>query len=202
MNLILFFNGWGMDENCIKNIILPRNFELKIINFPYIVENINFSIYDEIIPIGWSFGSYYLSKYILENNLKFKRVISINGTPETIGNYGITPKIFEFTLNTLTPDSLLKFYKNMGIDENFILPNKNFEDIKKELEFFKLNYIPLKNIFTEVIIGTHDKIIPAMRIKKYFTEKNIAIFEIDAPHFIFSKIKSWSDILERNNNEF
>ena len=58
---------------------------------------------------------------------KVKKIVAINGNGEIIGKFGIIPKIFEFTLSTLTPDSLLKFYKNMGIKDDFKVPKKSLK---------------------------------------------------------------------------
>lgn len=200
MRLILFFNGWGMDESVVENIKSSKDIEIKIINFPYEIKDLESSIYDEVIMVGWSFGCYYLTKWVLENREKIdfskvKKIVAINGNGEIIGKYGITPKIFEFTLSTLTPDSLIKFYQNMEIDERFTTPEKEFEDIFEELEYFKNNYIPLENIFDEIIIGKRDKIVPAIRQKKYCEDKNIEYKELEIGHYPFDFIKSWSDLI-------
>lgn len=195
MKLILFFNGWGMDENIISHLEIPINYSLKVINFPYNFDNAILSEYDDIIFIGWSFGSYYLTKYIIENNIKSNKIISLNGTPETIGKNGISEGVFKLTLDTLTPDTLQKFYENMGIDNTFSQAKKNFKDIKNELKYFKDNYIPLKNIFTHAFIGKKDKIIPASRQKKYFEANKVIITELICGHYPFSAVKSWNTLI-------
>ncbi|WP_294703326.1 pimeloyl-ACP methyl esterase BioG family protein [uncultured Fusobacterium sp.] len=199
MNLILFFNGWGMDERVIEDVAIPKNYKLEVINFPYEV-NTEFEKYNEIILIGWSFGCYYLTKWLtlnreMLNMSKVKKIVAINGNGEIIGKFGITPKIFEFTLSTLTPDSLLKFYKNMGIKDDFKVPKKEFEKIKYELEYFKNNYEPLKNIFTEAIIGKEDKIVQYARQKKYCEIEKIFYKELEIGHYPFDFIKNWGEII-------
>lgn len=194
MKLILFFNGWGMDESIVSHLEIPINYSLKVINYPYNFDAASLSQYEDIIFIGWSFGSYYLTKYLIENNIKSKKIISLNGTPETIGKNGISQGVFDLTLDTLSPDTLQKFYENMGIDNTFSQAKKNFKDIKNELQYFKDNYIPLKNIFTHAFIGKKDKIIPASRQKKYFEANGTIITEIPCGHYPFSVIKNW-DIL-------
>lgn len=199
MNLILFFNGWGMDERVIEDVAIPKNYKLEVINFPYEV-NTEFEKYNEIILIGWSFGCYYLTKWLtlnreMLNMSKVKKIVAINGNGEIIGKFGITPKIFEFTLSTLTPDSLLKFYKNMGIKDDFKVPKKEFEKIKYELEYFKNNYEPLKNIFTEAIIGKEDKIVQYARQKKYCEIEKIFYKELEIGHYPFDFIKNWREII-------
>ncbi len=199
MNLILFFNGWGMDEKIVEDVEIPIDYNLEVVNFPYNID-INLEKYEEIFLAGWSFGCYYLTKWLNLNkeiltSSKLKKIIALNGNSEIIGKYGITPKIFDFTLDTLTPDSLLKFYTNMGIEKDFKTPQKEFKLIREELEFFKENYTPLENIFTEIIIGKNDKIVPASRQKKYCQEKKIEYKEFNMGHYPFDTIKFWSEIL-------
>lgn len=196
MKLILFFNGWGMDKKVVEDVSIPKGYELEVVNFPYDVD-IDLKKYEEIILVGWSFGCYYLTKWVLLNKGMecVKKIVAINGNGEVIGKFGITPKIFDFTLETLTPESLLKFYKNMGIDESFKIPKRDFEGVRSELQFFKDNYLPLENIFDEVVIGKGDKIVPASRQKKYCEEKNISYRELEMGHYPFDIIKSWSELI-------
>ena len=170
MKLILFFNGWGMDNHVVQHLKIPPNYELKVLNFPYKVQ-INPDNYEEIIAIGWSFGCYYLTKYLIETKLSCKEIIALNGHNCILGNYGINPKMLDFTLKTLTPQTLLRFYKNMDIDSNFKIPEKDFFSIKMELQYFKDNYQDLPFIFTKAFIGDKDKIIPAYKQKKLFIKK-------------------------------
>lgn len=202
MRLILFFNGWGMDKSVVERVKIPEGTKLEVINFPYKLDNLEeyFAKYEDIFLVGWSFGSYYLTKWVLanreiENFSKIKKIVALNGNGEVIGKYGITPKIFEFTLSTLTPESLIKFYQNMEIDESFQSPSGEFEKIKEELEYFKNIYSPLENIFDEIIIGKRDKIVPASRQRKYCEEKNILYRELEMGHYPFDFIKSWSEVI-------
>lgn len=202
MRLILFFNGWGMDSSVVEKVELPKDTEIKVINFPYKLDNLEeyFTKYEDVFLVGWSFGSYYLTKWVLVNRgiknfSKVKKIVAINGNGEIIGKFGITPKIFEFTLFTLTPESLIKFYKNMEISEEFQNPKKEFKEILEELEYFKNGYTALENIFTEIIIGIRDKIVPASRQKKYCEESGIKYRELDMGHYPFEFIKAWSEVI-------
>ena len=167
MNLILFFNGWGMDNNAVASLNIPKDYELKEVHFPYEV-NLDQMKYKKIIAIGWSFGCYYLSKYLQSSKLICDEIIAVNGHGELIGKYGINPKMLKMTLETLTPENLKKFYINMGIDENFIEPNRDYVEIANELRFFCENYSGIANVFTKAIIADNDKIIPTAKQKKYF----------------------------------
>lgn len=201
MKLIVFFNGWGMGNKAIEHLFVPEDYELKIINFPYNLDTSIFKKYNEVIAVGWSFGSYYLSKYLSENQIKLNRVISINGVPETIGDFGIPKKIFENTLNNLTPNSLKEFYQNMGVNSENNFSNQNFQQIKNELQYFKDNYKPQPNIFTKAIISKNDRIIPSVRQQKYYKQYNTKIIMISSPHYPFTFFNNWLEIIGENKNE-
>lgn len=198
MKLIVFFNGWGMDNKAVEHLTIPKNYEVKIVNFPYNLDNSIFKNYEEVVAIGWSFGSYYLCKYLNYNNIKLDKVISINGVPETIGEFGIPERIFEATLKNLTPETLKEFYHNMGVDSENLFSNRDFQEIKAELQYFKDNYSPEKNAFTKAFIGKKDRIIPALRQEKYYDSHNIEISIIQCPHYPFNFFKSWLDIIGEN----
>ena len=199
MRLILFFNGWGMDENILKNLIIPKDWILKVINFPYeVVEDL--SKYEEIIYIGWSFGCHYLAKYLEENRVISKKVVAINGHSENLGKYGIPQKMFDLTLTTLTPENLKKFYKNMGLEEEFI-PARDFNSIKDELAYFKENFSPIKNPFSYAYIGENDRIIPAARQIKFFEKNEVKPVLIKGEHYLFDRENLLEEIVERVTDE-
>ena len=87
MNKIYFFNGWGMDENLLAYLKNSTEYKIEIINFPYKLDAQKISETD--ILVGYSFGVYYLNKFLNEHrDIKFKKAIGINGLPQTIGKYG------------------------------------------------------------------------------------------------------------------
>lgn len=202
MKKIFFFNGWGMDNNILKDIKNTSKYELEIINFPYKIEDEN--IFDisseqdkEIIFIAWSFGVYYLNKFLEKNinKIKYTKSIAINGIPNTIGNLGINKKMFDLTLNTLNEDNLKKFYKNM--DSNFSgATNKNFEEIKNELIFFKENYkVSEKNYIDFYYIGKDDRIFLASKQEKYCLENKIEYRLLECSHYPFYLIKDFKNLI-------
>lgn len=201
MKLIVFFNGWGMDEDVVKHVKIPRGYKVEIVNYPYEVDGNIFYGYKDIIMIGWSFGCYYLAKYLLENDMWFENVISINGVPETIGDYGISSKIFDNTLENLTPETLEKFYLNMGTGIKFIPPKKDFCKVKEELQYFSDNYKPLRNVFTKAYIGKRDIIIPASKQTRYYKDAGVPVSIISCGHYPFLRIKDWFDIIGDVENE-
>lgn len=202
MKKIYFFNGWGMEETILKNISNSTDYKIEVINYPYNLNLENLKK-ENIIFIAWSFGVYYLNKFLNENkDVTYTKAIALNGTTETIGEYGINHKMFNLTLATLNPENLKKFYENMNVDENFSESNKNFEIIKQELQFFKDNY----KVFNEIkidyfFIGIYDRIIPRQKQEKFCIEKGKDYKLIDCGHYPFTYFKDFKDIIFSKNKE-
>ena len=204
MSKIYFFNGWAMDQNLLSPLKNSTEYEIKVINFPY---NINkTSIDKEDIFIAYSFGVYYLNKFLSENqDLVYEKAIAINGLPETIGKFGINEKMFNMTLETLNKENLEKFLLNMDINESFGRANKTLEEAKYELQYFKDNYKTIPNYINFYYIGKNDRIVPANKVEKYCQNNNIAYELIACGHYPFSYFTDFKDIInirEENKNEF
>ena len=73
MSKIYFFNGWGMDKNLLKPVKNSTEYNIEVIDFPYNIDKN--SIDKDDIFIGYSFGVYYLNKFLSENrDLKYKNL--------------------------------------------------------------------------------------------------------------------------------
>lgn len=194
MQLILFFNGWGMDNSVISNIEREENIEVICLSYPYSIPNINFKNYSKIYVIGWSFGVFYAIKFL--ENFNFPYIsIAINGTPFPIGDFGISEKLFNLTLKTLNEDNFKKFFLNMGAPLSLFPKDFSIKKLEKELLDIKLS-LPLKSFkFDKVFLGAKDRIIPFNRQFKFF--KNICsnIKIINCEHFPFYILNSWRSII-------
>ena len=204
MSKIYFFNGWAMDENLLSSLKNSTEYEIKVINFPYNIDKTSIDKGD--IFIAYSFGVYYLNKFLSENqDLVYEKTIAINGLPETIGKFGINEKMFNMTLETLNQENLEKFLLNMDIDESFGRSDKTLEEAKYELQYFKDNYKAIPNYINFYYIGKNDRIIPANKVEKYCQNNNIAYELIACGHYPFSYFTDFKDIInirEENKNEF
>lgn len=200
MKKIYFFNGWAMDKNVVAHLLNSTEYEVKIIDFPYKLNKNEILLNEELIFIAWSFGVYYLNKFLNENKeIKNYRTIAINGIPKFIGNYGINQKMFDLTLNTLNEENLEKFYKNMDIDESFKKSEKSFELIKNELKYFKDNYFEYnEDLIDYYFIFKNDRIIPATKQKKYCMENKKKYILADGGHYPFSYFKDFKEMIYSN----
>ena len=115
-HLLLFFAGWGMDETPFLQI-RPTNkdwlicYDYRSLEFDAII----LQEYSEITLIAWSMGVWAASQIMKQYpSLPLSQSIAINGTPYPIHETkGITPAIFEGTLQGLNEQSLQKFQRRM-----------------------------------------------------------------------------------------
>lgn len=209
--LILFFNGWSLDENCIKHLDSDEYDVLMFYDYTTleIEENISNEIkkYSEVNIISFSMGVWACASVIDKFN-NTKSVIAINGTLTPVDdNFGIPVKIFNLTLSNLSEITYPKFFKNMFADfktaekELHKMPKRNVEEQKEELLAIKdfaskNNFLNKINRFNKIIISSNDKIIPARNQINFWSQgKNLEIIKIDDAHCIFNSFNRWDEIL-------
>jgi len=188
--LILFFNGWGMDELIVSHLdrtgydlLVLYDYRDLDITFP------DFSSYDELFVVGWSMGVMISSLF---DDIDAKR-IAINGTLKPIDDkYGIPEKIYKLTVRGFNERSCEKFMRRMfeGIPPIQTFSNRAFEDVKEELE--NLMGIEAKYIsYDRKLISDNDVIIPTENQKNYWRNYEL----IKGGHCPFFNYTSWSELL-------
>ena len=185
--LIIFFNGWGMDESIVKH--LEFGCYDVIMFYDYNDLNIDLNIisgYDTKYLTAWSMGVMIASKF----NIEYASKTAINGTLKPIDDkYGIPPKIYDLTIKRLDVN---KFMKQMfEQDENIPEINRNYENQRKELEAIKTYSANLDFKYNKVIISSNDKIIPTSAQVRFW---NITP-NIEAGHCPFYHYKTWGELL-------
>ena len=192
-NLIIFFNGWGMDELIISHL-KRDDFDLLVL-YDYNdldIEFPNLDNYDKKYIIGWSMGVM-ISTLFYDCFGEIDKYIAINGTPKPINDkYGIPEKIYKLTLRGFNETSCQKFMERM-FDCNPPISkfsNREFESQKTELA--NLMGIEGKIIsFDKTIVSNNDNIIPTKNQLNYWKNPEI----IESGHCPFFKYESWSEII-------
>lgn len=198
--LILFFNGWAMNETPVKHLDC-EGFDVLVLfdyrNVDFNLSQFDFSKYGEKYLICWSMGVYVAS--LFKKDLSdFNKKIAINGTTKIIDdNFGIPKKIYKVTVKLLNEDSCDKFIKNM-FDNGKLNPNIT---ITRSLEELKEELISIQNIelldemkFDCAYISSNDRIVPTKNQIAYWSDR-AKIKEIDSTHCPFEKFKSWLELL-------
>lgn len=169
-HLLLFFAGWGMDETPFLPIH-PIGCDWMIC---YDYRSMAFDTnpiqeYTNITLIGWSMGVWVASQIMKQYpRLSISQSVAINGTLYPIHETkGISPAIFEGTLQGLNEQTLQKFQRRMCNSAadyqafQTILPQRPVGELKEELAAIQKQYLSLPpSDFTwqKAIIGKNDRI--------------------------------------------
>ena len=117
--LILFFNGWGMDENVVKHLDCENYDVLMFYDYNTLDVDFDFNllnIYHEKNIIAWSMGVMVGSILVptLALTLGEGRFIAINGTLKPIdAKFGIHPKIYDLTIKGFNEKGRDRFISSM-----------------------------------------------------------------------------------------
>lgn len=190
--LIVFFNGWGMDE-CVVNHLQSEDYDILMF-YDYNSLETDFD-FENIYPypkkylIAWSMGVMTATHF----DIGYISKTAINGTLKPIDDkFGIPERIYNLTLRGFSPKGAERFIKNM-YSENCELPqpNREFENQKSELEALTHYTADEKFEYNRIILSTDDKIIPTKNQSKYWgIEPNI-----ESGHAPFNLFKKWSELL-------
>lgn len=198
--LILFFNGWAMNETPVQHLKCD-DFDVLVLydyrNLNFDLSQFDFSKYEQKYLICWSMGVY--ASCLFKKELKdFDKKIAINGTTKIIdNNFGIPEKIYKITVKLLNEDSCDKFIKNM-FDNGKLNPEIT---ITRELFELKEELVSIQKIelfeeldFDLAIISNDDKIVPTKNQLNFWQNKT-QIKEISSTHCPFEKFESWMELL-------
>ena len=190
--VIVFFNGWGMDESVVHYLDFSDYDVLMFYDYNNLDTNFDFNSLDKYKNkslIAWSMGVMVATLF----NQKYTSATAINGTLKPIDNkFGIPQRIYDLTIKGFNEKGAQRFIKSM-FNENIKLPqiSRDIENQKSELSALK-NYTANSNFkYNRIILSDNDKIIP--------TKNQIAFWEIEpnisSGHCPFMLFKKWEELL-------
>ena len=192
--LIIFFNGWGMDDNIVAHLDYEKFDVLMFYDYNTLETDFDFetlNLYTEKNLIAWSMGVMGGSKGKW-NSICFTQTVAINGTLKPIDEkFGIHPKIFDLTIKGFNEKGRDRFIDSMLDEKQKIVCERDIENQLSELIALK-NYNSDESFkYNKVLISNNDKIIP--------TKSQVAFWEIqpnlNGGHCPFFQFKKWSEIL-------
>lgn len=194
--LLLFFAGWGMDETPFR-FLQPSGYDCMIC---YDYRSLDFDTkplngYSNIQLVAWSMGVWIASQVMSQHsNLPITKSIAINGTPYPIDETkGISPVIFEGTLQGLNQSTLQKFQRRMCASSDIykvfqsVAPQRPTEELKEELATIGNLYRDLpksKFHWTKAIIGDADRIFLPENQQRAWEQQGTEIIHIPEGHFL------------------
>ena len=214
--IILFYNGWGMDENVVKHLDTENYDVLMFYDYNNLDTDFDFellNIYEEKNLIAWSMGVMVATlippltrHFVTPSPTRGEGiVVAINGTLKPIdAEFGIHPRIYDLTINGFNEKGRERFISSM-FD---IQASSSLFPLAREINEQHTELIALKELcdstltpaftlgegkvfYNNILISDNDKIIP--------TKSQVAFWGIEpnikgghCPFFQFSK---WSELL-------
>ena len=204
--VILFFNGWGMDDAVIGHLDKTT---YDIFTFSHYDDDFSFDEsllkkYSEIYLVAWSMGVWMAAEVLRNTNIIIKKAIAINGTLNPISDdCGIPVSIFEGTINNFSERNKRKFDRRMFASKEAFNKFENIgnnRDSESQLEELKRIYKNAVNTtidftFDKILIGKQDLIFPVNHQIKFWKGKAITT-QLELPHFPFFNFNSWTSIID------
>lgn len=199
--LIIFFNGWGMDENVLSQMNHTGYDVLVFYNY----SSFSFSMpsigsYKTIYLVAWSMGVYAAEASGIVPDV----AIAINGTSLPVDDVcGINRKTVLSTMDNWCELSRNKFNGRMmgGAallqQAGMLLPNRSVEDQKSELSSIvgsAQEFVPSMR-WDKAIVGQRDLIFLPSNQWNYWKDKTM-VKEVDIPHWPFTYFVDWDSILK------
>jgi biotin synthesis protein BioG len=201
-DLIIFFTGWGCDENQFTNL-QDKQDVLILYDYQDLSLDFDFNPYRHINVLAYSAGVFIAS--IMQKRLpRVQQKVAICGTPylfdETLGLSAATVKVF----NNITLDNYLEFRRQYMVqtDEEYARYNelqslRTLESCQSELEslqqLYHKHFTDINPIFDKAVAAENDIIFPLNRQKAFYHDKLRIIPQ--AKHHIFFRFNSFEDIL-------
>lgn len=209
--LILFLNGWGMNEATVRHLEAPRGYDV-VVGYDYREFTDCCTLasgYDQVVLFAWSIGVWATERLAVEGLLpQTFRKVAFAGSPLIRHNqFGIPEATFDLTLQNLSETSREVFNRRMVggrrlkklFDEFAKRPTEELRSELERVRDIELNR-PIKSPIVQwdgLVIATRDRIIPCDNLVRFATTYQIPIHELtNSEHFLFANFSSWSELLE------
>ena len=204
--LVIFFSGWGLEENIFKNI--DNNGYNALCFYDYRELSIAHEALDiinryiEKYLISWSMGVM-VSSLFGELLSDCSQKIAICGSQRAVDNdYGIPVNSYRLTVDNFSDKVMQRFIEKMDLPDSISKELKFNQSLAEKLEELKslgqMNISPPLT-YDKVLIGRDDKIFPLKNLQTYWNVQGCSPTILSCGHYPFVKYNSWHHILELAN---
>ncbi len=215
-DLLIFFNGWGMDARPFSRL---DSSGLDVLMF-YDYSNLELPCditaltgeYSKCHLTAWSLGVWAAAGALSGRQIHCSGAVAINGTLQPVdAENGIAPEIFQGTLDSWNAVTRKKFYRRMCVSLETTAafcatePERDADSQQQELAaiqqmFMQQSALPCRNLFDRAVIGSEDRIFPAAAQEKFWTAAGIPCKIIPAPHYPFAGLRYWKELIDFGQN--
>lgn len=203
-DLIVFFAGWGCDENQFVNLQGDKADVLILFDYQDLRINFDFAKYENIDVIAYSAGVF-VASLIADKLPNLRRKVAVCGNPylfdEIKGLSAATIDVF----NSITLDNYLDFRRKYMVqtDEEYVKYNqlqslRSIESCQSELAALQKMYAEhkaeIKEDFFDAALAAENDILFNIEQQKSFYKDKLAIIP-NAKHHVFFRYNSFADIL-------
>ena len=188
--LIIFFNGWGMDESVVNHLDYENYDVLMFYDYNSLETDFNFEKIKNYKKhlISWSMGVMTATLFPVE----YMTATAVNGTLKPVDkDYGINPRIYDLTIRGFNEKGAEKFIRNMFDTPVNLTISRELENQKTELSAIKNYQADISFKYTKVLISDNDKIIPTKSQEEFWKQKA----NLKGGHCPFFYFKKWSELL-------
>ncbi len=208
-HLIVFFGGWGNDENMFVPLCSDE-FDF-ILFYNYSADEAlvlpETKKYAKITLIGWSLGVWAAEYLISKTGIVPDVTIAVNGTPVPADDtLGIPVNVFEGTLNNITDENIEKFYLRVFGDKKTYLfntervPHRTIKSLHDELRWLYNRIMEQREPglkWTYAVMSDSDRVFPAKNLQNYWTKaEGTKLITVPWPHYFFHEWNSYSEFVD------
>ncbi len=208
--LILFFAGWGMDARPFRSITATSSDVLVLFSYH---EPSDATVLTDVCAgyarsdvLAWSLGVVMAGHWRAGTDTPVAHAVALNGTPYPAhDSKGIPTDRFNGTLDQLSQASLQQFYRRMcgrpAALKDFLAsaPARDIDDLRLELAFLRDQSPCPEAVFDGAVVSSRDRIVPSANQRNCWGEADTPYHDIDGPHFLFSSITHWEELLDAGN---
>jgi hypothetical protein len=212
-HLVVFFGGWGSDENMFVPLCTEEFDFIMFYNYSADEALVlpETKKYERITLIGWSLGVWAAEYFTSKTKIIPDVSIAVNGTPlPAHDQYGIPLNVFEGTLNNLTEENIEKFYLRVFGDKKTYLinadrvPKRTIKSLHDELRWLYNRIMEQREPgfkWTYAVSSEKDRVFPAENLKSYWGKDNDTKHIIlPMPHYLFHNFTSFTDFISYVGN--
>ncbi len=204
-DLLLFWNGWGMDERPFSHLTGAAHdvlmlYDYRTLSPPDELARLD-GAYGRVRQIAWSFGVWAAGAWAGTAPASVSFDLAVNGTSDPIHPlHGIPPEAFLEMAGRLSTGRRDRFYRHMFANDEDAArfmgrpPARAFAEQHEELLALTGAACLLPAPFTTALISARDRIMPARNQLRYWKTRS-AVRKTNGGHFPFYLWNTWEAVL-------